>query len=225
MTTSAQLPPVSLPDASAGVAPADGLEGGPLYCGIVRWLARRRGLLVCLVAVAAAGIALASRIGPMAVVGRGAAGFWLFAWPLALAGAGIRLWAAGNLAKNAEVTRTGIYRLVRHPLYLGNTLIYGSFLLAVEAGGRAAPLLLAVLLLHYPRMLHEEQRLRREYPEQFATAAGTPRLLPDLRRLRDALATDRFCPVRAWHNRGWRGLWGPALLPVCAWALALARHA
>lgn len=36
-------------------------------------------------------------------------------WGLLLAGVAIRLWAAGNLRKNAEVTMTGIYWMVRHP--------------------------------------------------------------------------------------------------------------
>ncbi|MCA1586159.1 MAG: isoprenylcysteine carboxylmethyltransferase family protein, partial [Acidobacteria bacterium] len=37
---------------------------------------------------------------------------------VALAGEGLRVWAAGHLEKSREVTASGPYRLVRHPLYL-----------------------------------------------------------------------------------------------------------
>jgi protein-S-isoprenylcysteine O-methyltransferase Ste14 len=195
-----------------------------LYRRPARWLAKRRGTVICLVALIAVAIALADQAGPMSVVGSESRPFWFFVWPVALVGAAIRLWAAGNLAKNQEVTRTGVYRLVRHPLYVGNILIYATFLVALDRVGSAAPVLLAVLLLlHYTRMLHEEERLRRDYPDEFARAAATPRMLAKPWLLPEALATNRFCWRRAWTNRGWRGFWGPLLLPVFAYLLDVIR--
>ena len=38
---------------------------------------------------------------------------------IAVAGELLRIWAAGHLEKGREVTRSGPYRLTRHPLYLG----------------------------------------------------------------------------------------------------------
>jgi protein-S-isoprenylcysteine O-methyltransferase Ste14 len=35
----------------------------------------------------------------------------------------LRLWAAGHLEKSREVTTSGPYRFVRHPLYMGTSLI------------------------------------------------------------------------------------------------------
>ena len=35
----------------------------------------------------------------------------------------LRLWAAGHLEKSHEVTASGPYRYMRHPLYLGSSLI------------------------------------------------------------------------------------------------------
>ena len=35
----------------------------------------------------------------------------------------MRVWAAGHLLKAREVTRSGPYRFVAHPLYLGSSLI------------------------------------------------------------------------------------------------------
>jgi protein-S-isoprenylcysteine O-methyltransferase Ste14 len=52
------------------------------------------------------------------------------AWPVWAAGAlvaawgeALRVWAAGHLEKSREVTRSGPYRFLRHPLYAGSTLI------------------------------------------------------------------------------------------------------
>ena len=42
---------------------------------------------------------------------------------IAVLGEAIRIWAAGHLEKGREVTMSGPYRLTRHPLYLGSTLI------------------------------------------------------------------------------------------------------
>ncbi len=43
--------------------------------------------------------------------------------PLALCGELVRLWAAGHLNKSREVTRSGPYRFMAHPLYFGSSLI------------------------------------------------------------------------------------------------------
>ena len=42
---------------------------------------------------------------------------------VAIAGELMRIWAAGHLEKGREVTMSGPYRITRHPLYLGSTLI------------------------------------------------------------------------------------------------------
>src|ERR1700681_1619062 len=42
---------------------------------------------------------------------------------IAVAGEAFRVWAAGHLEKGREVTRSGPYRLTRHPLYLGSSII------------------------------------------------------------------------------------------------------
>ena len=38
-------------------------------------------------------------------------------------GEALRIWAAGHLEKGREVTASGPYRLTRHPLYLGSSII------------------------------------------------------------------------------------------------------
>lgn len=200
-----------------------GLQGLP-YCRIACWISRRRGLLSVVLGLIALAYALWGKAGPIDLLGPDASPYWFLPWTLAFAGAGVRVWGAGNLAKNQEVTRTGIYRMVRHPLYLGNCLVFLAFLITLDGLLVGSLLFLGVLLfLHYPPMLQEEARLAQEYPEQYEAMKGTPRLLPNVIRIQEALATDRFCMERARRNYGLRGLWGPLLLPVLAEILIVLR--
>ncbi len=48
---------------------------------------------------------------------------------LILMGEAFRLWAAGHLSKNREVTTTGPYAYVKNPLYIGTFLIMVGFCL------------------------------------------------------------------------------------------------
>jgi protein-S-isoprenylcysteine O-methyltransferase Ste14 len=55
---------------------------------------------------------------------------WRVGFAVALAGEAIRIWAAGHLEKSREVTRSGPYRLSRHPLYVGSSVIALGVVLA-----------------------------------------------------------------------------------------------
>ncbi len=55
---------------------------------------------------------------------------WLAGLVVAAAGELVRLWAAGHIEKGREITRSGPYRYVRHPLYAGSTLIGVGFSIA-----------------------------------------------------------------------------------------------
>lgn len=48
---------------------------------------------------------------------------WAAGLAVAIVGEGIRVWAAGHLEKGREVTRSGPYRWVSHPLYLGSSVM------------------------------------------------------------------------------------------------------
>ncbi|MEO7190315.1 MAG: isoprenylcysteine carboxylmethyltransferase family protein [Vicinamibacterales bacterium] len=53
----------------------------------------------------------------------------LFAVP----GEALRIWAAGHIDKGREITRSGPYRYVRHPLYLGSTALGVGFAAATRS--------------------------------------------------------------------------------------------
>lgn len=63
------------------------------------------------------------------LVARPKLSFFLAGFPLIILGELLRIWAAGHLSKNKEVTTTGPYAYVKNPLYLGTFLIMTGFCL------------------------------------------------------------------------------------------------
>jgi protein-S-isoprenylcysteine O-methyltransferase Ste14 len=85
----------------------------------------------------------------------------------------------GVLPEARGLVTGGPYRLVRHPLYLGEL---GTCLGLVIASPSGRNLFAAVVfvLAQAARMLMEERELARQFPEYHAYAARTPRLIPVL---------------------------------------------
>ena len=111
--------------------------------------------------------------------GRGIA----LALPLVVAGEALRIWATGHLHKTRELTISGPYARLRHPMYAGTLLIATGFCLM--AGGLVAavaiPLLFAFFLAYYLpyKEAREAERLERRHGEAFsAYRAGVHALLP-----------------------------------------------
>lgn len=88
--------------------------------------------------------------------------------PIAILGESIRVWAAGHLIKGQEVTTTGPYAFVRHPLYVGSVLLGLGFVVA------ASSLLVSVIVLGYLALMIsvairlEEATLRADFGETHA---------------------------------------------------------
>ena len=112
----------------------------------------------------------------------GAAAFWLArpTWGslgagalLAAAGEALRVWAAGHLRKGAEVTRSGPYRHLRHPLYCGSGIIGVGFAVAARDPA-AAGLVLGYLGISLAAAVRLEEATLREVfgPEFERYAAG-----------------------------------------------------
>lgn len=98
---------------------------------------------------------------------------------LATLGAGLRAWAAGTVFKNEILATTGPYSLVRHPLYLGNILIFLGFnLLNNEAW--AWLLTVSFLWFYYPPAItYEDGKLEALFGQQWREWRGrTPALIP-----------------------------------------------
>ena len=126
---------------------------------------------------------------------------WLsLAWGLPIAGAGeaLRIWAAGHLEKSREVTRSGPYRWLRHPLYVGSSLMAAG--LAIAAGSIAVALIVAVYMATTitAAIVSENAFLRQTFGADYAAwQAGA---MPAVER--------RFSLERAVRNREYRALAG-----------------
>jgi protein-S-isoprenylcysteine O-methyltransferase Ste14 len=63
---------------------------------------------------------------------------WTAGFLVACLGEAFRMWAAGHLEKSREVTRSGPYRLTRHPLYVGSSIIAFGVVVAAKSLAVAA---------------------------------------------------------------------------------------
>ena len=68
---------------------------------------------------------------------------WLAGGVVAAVGECLRVWAAGHIEKGREITRSGPYRFMRHPLYVGSAVMGVGFVIA------AASLPVAILCAAY----------------------------------------------------------------------------
>ena len=110
---------------------------------------------------------------------------------VSLIGESIRLWAAGHLEKSTEVTRSGPYRLTRHPLYLGSSLIGIGFAIAANHLVVAIIVIAYLLLTLTAAMRSEEAHLREKFGDAYDAYAEK----------RSAPMERRFSWPRALHNR------------------------
>ena len=134
--------------------------------------------------------------------------------PIALAGEVLRIWAAGHLVKGREVTASGPYRLLRHPLYAGSAVIGAGFAVAA-----ASPLVAGVVLGYLAVMTAaairlEEATLLADFGDTYRRYAAGELTAP----------TRRFSPRRAFGNGEHLALLGLAgsvlLLGAKAWLAA-----
>ncbi|MCC6176472.1 MAG: isoprenylcysteine carboxylmethyltransferase family protein [Chloroflexi bacterium] len=105
---------------------------------------------------------------------------------LMLAGLAVTLVGLASLGRSFGVmprarglVTTGLYRSIRHPIYLGEFVAFGGTLLVVLSPLTAAVYAVFVLLQMY-RIQQEERTLSAAYPEYAAYQATTARLLPGL---------------------------------------------
>jgi protein-S-isoprenylcysteine O-methyltransferase Ste14 len=133
---------------------------------------------------------------------------------IAIVGELIRLWAAGHIDKGREITRSGPYRFVRHPLYLGSTMMALGFALA------SGSTVVVVLVMAYmiatlgAAMWTEERALDEKFSGEYAA----------YREGRAAAVERPFTWARVVANREYRAAAGLALGLSLLAALLLWRH-
>jgi protein-S-isoprenylcysteine O-methyltransferase Ste14 len=133
---------------------------------------------------------------------------------IAIVGELIRLWAAGHIDKGREITRSGPYRFVRHPLYLGSTMMALGFALA------SGSTVVVVLVMAYmiatlgAAMWTEERALDEKFSGEYAA----------YREGRAAAVERPFSWARVVANREYRAAAGLALGLSLLAALLLWRH-
>lgn len=133
--------------------------------------------------------------------------------PIALLGEALRVWAAGHLEKSREVTQSGPYRLFRHPLYVGSSIM--GIGLTVAAGSVIVTLLVLTYLVMTlgAAVRTEEAFLRTRFGGDYdAYKSGRPAVA----------ATRRFSLERAMRNKEYRALIGVfvvALILCAKWWL------
>jgi protein-S-isoprenylcysteine O-methyltransferase Ste14 len=118
--------------------------------------------------------------------------------PIAAGGELLRIWAAGHLDKGREITRTGPYRLMRHPLYSGSALMALGLVIAARSWVVAA-IAAAYLALTYGAAIRTEEAA---LDERFAGAYA------DYRAGRAAPVERRFSWSRVRANREYRAVAG-----------------
>ena len=133
---------------------------------------------------------------------------------IAACGEAIRVWAAGHLRKSREVTVSGPYRWVAHPLYVGSAVMGAGLAVASASVLVAALIALYLVATLTAAMKNEEAFLRRTFGDQYrpvperrgseasraqrriaaqvqsGTGGGQPRVSGDCRPWRGHIAAD-----------------------------------
>ncbi len=87
----------------------------------------------------------------------------------------------------AELNRSGMYSVVRHPLYLGNYLMWLGVAMAPGICWLAVLITLAYALYYERIMYSEEEFLRAKFGQDYLDwAEHTPAILPDFQRWKTA---------------------------------------
>jgi protein-S-isoprenylcysteine O-methyltransferase Ste14 len=124
---------------------------------------------------------------------------------IAACGELFRIWAAGHLHKSREVTASGPYRWVAHPLYLGSSVMGVG--LAVACASVLVAILIAVYLVTTlaAAIKSEEAYLRRAFGEQYDLYR---RGVEAKRRSSGLTSRRRFSLAQAMANREYRAVIG-----------------
>ena len=125
---------------------------------------------------------------------------WSVGLMVACAGEAIRIWAAGHIEKDREVTTSGPYRWMRHPLYVGSSVMALGVVIAVRSPLVAVLALLYMVTTIAAAVNTEEDRLRRAFGETYDRYA----------RAQGPRTARAFSVARVLRNREYRAASGVA---------------
>ena len=126
---------------------------------------------------------------------------------VAVVGEAIRVWAAGHLNKAREVTSSGPYRYVGHPLYLGSSIMGLGLAIACRSVIVAALVAIYLASTITAAIKSEEAFLRRHFGEQYELYRSGV----EERRKSPGAMRRRFSLQQAFANREHRAMIGLAV--------------
>lgn len=119
--------------------------------------------------------------------------YWLLSLGVGLMGLLIRIYTVGHTPENTsgrnttggqladQLNQTGIYSLVRHPLYLGNFLMWLAIAMLTANTTYILGFILAYWLYYERIMYAEEQFLRKKFGENYTNwASNVPAFIPKI---------------------------------------------
>jgi protein-S-isoprenylcysteine O-methyltransferase Ste14 len=126
---------------------------------------------------------------------------------IAMAGGGLRLWAAGHIEKGRVLTQGGPYAFSRNPLYLGSFIMALGIIIAGQGYWLMLPFICFFAAFYFPVMKAEEQELLNGYGERFVDySKRVPLFVPGFRKSGHDAST--FLWSRAIRNREHRTMAG-----------------
>lgn len=181
--------------------------------------ARPAGLLYALIGVIARlRVALGFVFGVLVLIlARPTGRSLLVGMSLAACGEAVRIWAAGHLHKAREVTASGPYRFVPHPLYVGSSVMGLGLAIACASVPVAVLIALYLVTTLTAAIKSEEAFLRRAFGDQYDLyRSGVA-----AKRRDRATARRRFSLAQAMANREYRAVIGFAVaLLLLIWKAA-----
>ena len=123
---------------------------------------------------------------------------WRYGLLVALAGEAVRVWAAGHLEKGREVTTSGPYRWIGHPLYVGSSILALGVVIAAWSVPLAVVAAIYMGMTMTAAIRTEEAFLRRTFGDTYDR----------YQQSRAAPSSRRFSLERVIRNREYRAAAG-----------------
>lgn len=145
---------------------------------VAKFLIRRRVRITAFVLIALIAEDVLAGIRPRSIVDFHSF-YSMLGLGLIVAGVALRSWAAGILHKNSQLTISGPYGIVRHPLYTGSFMAMLGFCTLINDVENIWIVLGPILALLIFRIIHEERSLARRFATQWQEyARRVPRFIP-----------------------------------------------